>query len=440
MNTLLVTVDALRADHIFGYSRKTFPFLNEIGRGCKVRGTAYANGPNTISSVPSILTSSYQGQNQAISGPTIGSVLQNNGISTAGFHSNTLLSNELGVIAGFNHFEDFGITDDDTTSDSVSDNLLSFLYQASQNPVVSPLRKAYDRLAPDHWFYNNSIYVDAKQKTDSVIQWIENHQAEEWFVWVHYMDPHRPYGIDLGEPYFESMNVSNSEILRLMATAGQNPSDISQAQREQIINLYDSDIRFLSQQLSRLVDFLKKEDVWQGMNFLLTSDHGEEFGDHGKYFHRNLPYEELLEVPLLMKTSKPMSVQDEHDRQLIDIAPTICEIYDISPPKDFEGRPLSKPKSYPHIATGSFEGDDPTLAVRWKNWKYIYSGGQEELFDLSEDMKEVKSVLESNTEIGNTIREMVPTRLFSTGTESGSSVAEGTGEVRERLKKLGYIE
>jgi Arylsulfatase A and related enzymes len=295
----------------------------------------------------------------------------------------------------------------------------------------------YDRLAPDQWFYSECVYVDAERKTDSVIRWIDDCQTNEWFVWVHYMDPHRPYGIDLSDPEFAQTQINRSEIMKLMSKAGQHPSELSKTQRRRIINLYDSDIRYLSNQLSRLVNFLKNADVWDELDLILTADHGEEFGDHGKYFHRNLPYEELLEVPLLMKSSNHISVQDENKRELIDIAPTVCEFFDINPPSDFEGKALTESKSYPHIATGSFEGANPTVAVRWGKWKYIFDDGHEELFDLSNDENETESVINHYTDIASTIRRMVPTRLLS---DDENSIPEETGEIEERLEKLGYLE
>jgi glucan phosphoethanolaminetransferase (alkaline phosphatase superfamily) len=103
MNTVLITADALRADHLgqYGYQRNTMPVLDRLLDEGTLFETAYTNGAHIQLSIPSILTGQYNGVSQLQSGHTIPSVLSDSDVTTAGIHSNSVIRNDFGRIPGF---------------------------------------------------------------------------------------------------------------------------------------------------------------------------------------------------------------------------------------------------------------------------------------------------------------------------------------------------
>lgn len=157
-----------------------------------------------------------------------------------------------------------------------------------------------------------------------------------------------------------------------MATTGTNPESIDDEQRSLSIDFYDSAIRYTSDHVSRLFDELAEDGLWDDTSIILTADHGEEFGEHGLYFHRNHPYDELIRVPMFMKTAEGASELPsvvEKPRELIDIAPTVCRLHGVDPPTAFLGTDLRESTAREPITRGSFAADVPVIAVRADGWK-----------------------------------------------------------------------
>jgi len=120
---------------------------------------------------------------------------------------------------------------------------------------------------------------------------------EDYFLWIHYMEAHRPYGIHDDDPAYLDAPVDEARIHDLMKRAGLEPR---------------VDIRGRATAARRPLRFgrpvlltapgatgrlTQRPGVWDETNVLFSSDHGEEFGEHGLYFHRNFPYDELINVP-----------------------------------------------------------------------------------------------------------------------------------------------
>jgi arylsulfatase A-like enzyme len=257
------------------------------------------------------------------------------------------------------------------------------------------------------------------------------------------MEPHRPYGVNVDDPAFGDA-LDRSTILDLMADAGINPDRITDERRRRLIDLYDSDLVYTSEHVARLFAWLKREGRWDDTDVVLTADHGEEFGEHGRYFHRNRPYDELLSVPLVVKSDRgPGGTRDEQ-RELLDVAPTICASHGVEPPAAFLGRDVFEGGPRSVVATGSFRDDGPVVAGRADGWKYIHVGGDgasEELYDLSSDPGERHNVAAENPGVVEAQRDAIPENLFRGDGASGVPDAEDVSDdVEQRLEGLGYLE
>jgi arylsulfatase A-like enzyme len=406
--------------------------------------SAFANGTNTGVSLPSLLTSQYQGTAASIRGPTVASALQRSGISTGAFHSNTLFANIVGRAHGFDDFQDFGVIEEDSNSDH---HPLSHRIYNKTKSKVKPLfeylgiktvsKRIQDIIVPQEVLHSMTYYINAEELTDQVTEWIRRHSDESFFLWVHYLDPHRPYGIDLENPtYCEPTEIK--EIRHLMSKAGNNPAAVTEREREQIIDLYDSDLRYTSREIDRLFNQLDKIGIWENTSIIFTADHGEEFGEHGEFFHRNIPYDQLIHVPLLVKAPEYDREVTTETRELLDIAPTICEITGTEMPSSFQGLPLNQPGKRQVIARGAFAETGPVVAGRWDGWKYIFSDGAEELYNLSVDSLEQNNVVADHPDITASYRSEIPDSLFEA--VSASKNQTDSKIVEERLRGLGYMD
>ena len=447
MQTVLLTVDALRADHLsqYGYERDTMPVVDRLAAEGVQFDAAFANGTNTGVSLPSLLSSRYFGVEATENGPNVATAVRESGAATAAFHSNTLFSNRVDTVAGVDRYEDFWHVAEESAADrSVAERAYDRLVDTLR-PLVERLgvrdyaETVQEFVFPTSMVHEFSVYTDAERLTDEVLGWVRAHADEEFFLWAHYMDPHRPYGIDVDDPTFCDP-VDEDRIRDLMSKAGVSPGDITPEERELIVDLYDSDLRYTSEHLARLFDGFEELGLWDDLGLVFTADHGEEFGDHGYYYHRNRPYDELIHVPLVVK--RPDGVERggvvEDQRELLDVAPTICRWHEAETPDAFRGSSLFEGDSRQVIATGSFVEQGHVVAGRWDSWKYIsVEDGETELFDLTADPGETRNVAAQNEERVEEFGRTIPGSVFE---GEPVSVDASEEQVRERLADLGYLE
>jgi len=454
MNTLLITVDALRADHLeqYGYERNTMPVLDRISDEGTLFKNAYSNAPYTRISVPSFHTSKYLAYEQIADLPTIASILNEEGVKTATIGTQTGIDLVDGDF-GFDENIDLGRDEYQSEANEGRGTIekITFIINRSAwklgQSLFNPSGSVYNR-GKQLWnslpFAGESFqylgYTDAETVTDHAIEWLESNRTEDHFLWIHYMEGHRPYGVHETNPEYAERQPELSDITSLMKKAGLSPNEISEEERQQLIDLYDSDLRYCSSQMKRLFDTLESLDIWDESNILFSSDHGEEFGDHGLYFHRNLPYDELINVPLLVKSGQQRPQQIYEQRELLDIAPTICDFHGINSDRfDFQGEHLFKGSDRRIVSIGSA---DPTkrriIGIRSDGWKYIASDEGVWLYDLSADPAEQTSVADTNSSRVEEFEEWIPEYLVQRGAERLNDPSDEVD--KEQLEALGYIE
>lgn len=454
MNTLLITVDALRADHLgqYGYERDTMPALDRISDEGTIFHSAYSNAPYTRISVPSFHTSQYLAYEQIAELPTIASILSEAGVKTATIGTQTGIDLVNGDF-GFDENIDLGRDEYQSEANEERDELEKITFAVNRvawklgRSLFDPSGTVYNR-GKQLWdslpFVGESFqylgYTDAETVTDHAIEWLESNRADDCFLWIHYMEGHRPYGVHETDPEYAEQQPDLSEITSLMKKAGLSPEAISEEERQQLIDLYDSDLRYCSSQMERLFDSLVSLDMWNESNILFSSDHGEEFGEHGLYFHRNLPYDELINVPLLVKACQEQSCEINEQRELLDIAPTICSLHDVETDRfDFQGEYLFEGDDRRVVSIGSA---DPTkrriIGIRSDGWKYIASDDGTWLYDLSADPAEQISVADTNRSRVEEFEQWIPEYLVERDAER---LSEPSDEVnKEQLEALGYME
>ncbi len=453
MNTILITVDSLRADHLgqYGYERDTMPVLDRLTETGTRFDAAFSNAPYTRISIPSFQTSQFLAYEDVGRYPTIASILGDHDVKTAAIGTQT----GVGLIDGdFDFAENLDLGRDEYYEDANNDQSLGdrvthridrvaarvgpLLRKAE--PVYEVVNDAYRRLFPTPDFQYLG-YTSAEEVTDTAVSWLESNADEDFFLWIHYMEAHRPYGVHDDDPAYLDAPLETDRIKELMKTAGTAPDDISSSEDRLLKDLYDSDLRYCSRHMERLFDSLADLGLWDDLNVLFSSDHGEEFREHGNYFHRNYPYDELIHVPLIAKRGDddgPSVVESQ--RQLLDLAPSICEFHGIDADRfDFGGEPLFEGEDRRVVALGSGRPDDEqVVAGRWDGWKFIYDDESTQLYDLDASPEEADSVADEHPDVVAEFRETIPDYLFDREDEQ---LRDPVDEVdKEQLEALGYLE
>jgi arylsulfatase A-like enzyme len=195
--------------------------------------------------------------------------------------------------------------------------------------------------------------------------WLARHRDSRFFLLLHYMDPHDPY---FPHPY------TGEGIARVEAD---NP-DPSQAAHMR--ELYDGEIRFTDEHVGMVEAKLRELGIWDDTMIVITADHGEEFQEHGGWWHGTTLYEEQIHVPLLVKWPKsevgaPARVTD-HPVRHIDVAPTLLTLAGAPSPAGMQGKDLAVPMAKRsesermHYAEEDHEGN-VLHAIRTNTWKLI---------------------------------------------------------------------
>jgi arylsulfatase A-like enzyme len=169
-----------------------------------------------------------------------------------------------------------------------------------------------------------TAYQDARTVNAAVTGWIDRKPASPWFLFVGYMDPHDPY---FAHPYDGSG----------YARAAHQHPDVSEAAA--LRELYDGEIRYWDEELGTLLEGLRKRGLYDALTIVVTSDHGEEFNEHGGFWHGTTLYDEQVRVPLFVKLpeSRRGGTVVRHWVQSIDLMPTVLKLLDVPIPEGVQG-------------------------------------------------------------------------------------------------------
>jgi len=241
----------------------------------------------------------------------------------------------------------------------------------------------------------------ATATTDAALGWIDGARAKPFFLLVHYFDPHAEY--DPPPPWrarFAADVDRDNTGFRFGAREhvvnhrnGRMPLDAATLSRARA--LYDGEVAYTDDEVGRLLDGLAARGLDGRTIVVLTSDHGEEFGDHGSWEHGHTHYDELLHVPLAIRAPGLAARVVRDPVGLVDVAPTVCALAGLSAPASFRGRDLSAalrtgaplPPVEGLAAYGNFWG---TALESWRDarWKRIEGGTSAQLFDWVADPRE----------------------------------------------------
>jgi len=446
-NIILITVDALRADHLgyTGYRKNLSPNIDALAKESVVFNQAYATGPVTPHSFPAILTSTYpldyQGPNKNEKPRVlISEVLKNTGYITAAFHANPYLSDFFGYNRAWDYFEDLTPSYDVHLAQgkqNIDSRFFKKLLKSLGTFFLRFFPKATFKLRYLFYKLGGNITLSVKKPKAVYVNKIVKEffssikdGEKPFFCWIHYMDIHGPYlPYDC---YFKERKLSYTELLgkelpiffsRKNLTKSASFEKFSTENLVHCLKLYDDGIRYVDEQIGDLFESLKRENLYENTIIILTADHGDEFLEHGGGTHSNKLYNELLKVPLLIRAPGLERKIIDRKTSLINLCPTICNLAGIESCSSFKGKNLFKQGEdiiFHQTGANPKDGWNASLteinnikqckiACQSDNWKYIidYSCQEEELYNLLTDPKEEKNLAKVESKTMLQMREII---------------------------------
>lgn len=350
-NILLVTIDALRADHLgsYGYERPVSPHIDSFAKERAVRfEEVVAQSSRSIRSLPAMMTGFYPSQiaygneylfpSLLLENTLLAEVLRDAGYRTA-------------VTMGTDYFE-----------------RVSHFFQGFEE--VQQL----DRYRPPR-----------SQPVSRALKQLEGLERGEqpWFLWVHLFNVHEEYLWD-----------------RTPSRFGDDP-----------IDQYDTEIVLADREVGRLLEALEHRGLRDDTVVAITSDHGEAFGEHGNRGHSRTLYEEELRVPLLIHVPGVEPRVVEEGVPLFDLMPTFLNLAEAPVPKPMPARSLvplltGRGASAPDrlvfselLPDGLYPYDQK--AIRRGDMKLIWwvREGSTQLYDLDSDPDEKRNLADERPEL-----------------------------------------
>ena len=415
-NILLISIDALRADHLscYGYDRHTSPVIDRLAaEGTRFSG-AFVNTHGTPPSHTTLLSSLYQESHRV-------------GIGTGG-----------------------------VTRESVPDGvgLVQEVFAGAGWHTVAVTGGGY--MSRDFGFSRGfDVYIDVARGVDQGADLLlENlpgsaENDRPVFAFLHTYQVHSPYDPPDGFKHLfgelpRGFKATSETLLEVQKDADDG---LTNEDFEHLETLYDGEIRYTDEVLGRLMASLESLGFLDNAIVVVTSDHGEEFGEHGGVLHGGTLFEELLHVPLIVAgTGAGRGVVEPSLVSLVDIAPTLLSLAGLDIPTTMQGRSVfDRPESEQWQDQRVFsQYGDQLYSVRTPRWKFIQrtSNQRLKLFDLQRDPSERRNLAAQHPELSAALlAELEDWRSGCLQLDLGSRQdVELSEKMLEELRALGYVE
>ena len=473
-NIVLVTIDALRADYLSsaGHHHKTTPYLDRLAKNGVLFSQAITSFPGTPPTMPSLMTGlfpNFEGIERWTTatkdgfsdlrspresrGPEISDnlrmlaeILGEHGYTNLGFNTNLNLSRNHNFHQGFDEYIQF-------------------------DHYRERMRKTRSHRL-------EGVYPPADLVTRRVLDRVTEVGTVPLIIWIHYMEPHSPYlppqkfARRFPRNYTDLDDLEINEAVYDLRFTKRGTPDATrkldspeamgldrEAFTDHVKGLYEGEIRFCDAQIKRLFSGLESIIDWSNTLVVVTSDHGEEFLEHGYVLHNQwggLP-EELLRVPLIVRLpgSRPERNRVDDLVRIVDIAPTILDFAGLSEEAagmDGESlRPLIQGReSAPRVA---YLSTIKYGIVRTERWKYRLTKAvegdnppREDLFEITVDPMETTDVAADHPEVLSSLRALwtdfarhLEGRSPSRPSPAAAPEPEIDSDTVEELEALGYI-
>jgi arylsulfatase A-like enzyme len=438
-NVLLVMNDTHRADYVgaYGGAENLTPNLDALAQDGVVFSNAFAQASWTRPSVSTLLTGRYPSSHTAtLKGSilpdevtTLAEVLQQGGYETIGIATNYNMTPFFNVDQGFDDYR------------YLTPNLpLGATDIQSKLIFIEVLKKIQAKLrgrkeVPDDY------YVIGEIVTEKALGRLEKRDpSRPFFMFLSYMDVHDPY---FRHP-FDGYGISHR------ANPKPDPAMIPEMKK-----LYAGEVRYWDHTFGDLIAGLKDRNLYDNTLVVVTSDHGEEFGEHGGFWHGTTLYDEQLRIIFIAKDPLSAGIAGAvvaDWMRLLDVAPFVAEIAGLEIPDEWQGSPSPNGKR-PVFAEEDHEGN-VLSSIRYvtetgKETKLIQSNENNprklepfELYHPDEDPGETQNLARAEANRTLLVKSVEHLDGYAEKARKGAALAKRTkldSETKEVLKRLGYM-
>ncbi len=457
-NIILISIDTLRADHLsgYGYQRNTSPNLDRIAAEGVRFERVISQSPKTAPSHMTMFTSLYPEIHEvrhlyddptkiyplSRAWTTLPEILSRHGYRTAAFTGGGQMGKNFGFERGFEVFEE---------------NMLQLEWQD-----FDPVFKWLDQVKPGEPFF---LFLHTYQVHDPYCPPPPYNKLYDPDYWGWIIDDYQKLQkLAVSERQFRALhNVFWGGAQNQVKGDELNLSLISPRDRDHMVALYDGEIKYTDEILGRFFEELRKQGrLGNGKTLLIiTSDHGEEFREHGDFLHKRL-YRETLEVPLIFywPGGLPKGKVMKGQARLLDLAPTVLDLIGIEPPGQMQGVSLKSAIASQREVYLSAYSADPFIkqqrSLRTGAWMYYLDEAEriEGLYDKDKDEQEKFNLLFGSPRLTDSVRDQAKYlydcvlnfnyynlrhRLLLSDIERKAQPSPISPEQLETLKALGYV-
>ncbi len=362
-NLLLVSIDTLRPDRLgsFGARRTRTPEIDEFAASSAVFENAYAQYPSTALSTESLFHGRY---------PRATGIYRKN--------KGELSPEDLRV----HRLSEIALANGMRTAAAIA-----FTAEWMQSPLFSRSLESFELINPDR---AGAPRLDGEYFADSAMAAMTKLQSERFFLWFHLFDPHHPYEFRPGY-----------------------------ATSEDALGRYDGEVRYADEQLGRVFDFMKLKGLWDNTVIILTSDHGEAFGEKGLRYHGSSLQEAQIKVPLIVRVPGLPAVRVPEIVENVDLYQTIATLLALDGASANQGSDLSPlivahdefAADFPSFAYAELPDDIQELSVASTRTASYREGRWKLIRQLSLDYSELYDVVSDPTELRDLARQETAQRL-----------------------------
>ena len=484
-NVVVVVMDTARAGEIVRPDHRdmSLPAIDRLAEDGTEYTRAFAGSPWTLPSHASLFTGTYPSKHGAHAGhkyldddlPTLAEAFQASGYETAAVTNNTWISEEFGFARGFETiYKTWQYVQTDTDLGEIARTkqgvemlraLTARLVEG--NPAVNVANAVYGQ------FFRRRTDDGAQRTNEWIADWLADRTREDpFFCFVNYLEPHLEYRPPKGfaEEFLPS-SVTYDEAMDVPQDAwGYIAGEVDLTDRELDIlhALYRAEIAYLDRRIGELREHLEAAGEFEDTVFVVTSDHGENIGDHEFMDHQYNLYDTLLHVPLVVHGPGFGTGQVDDLVQLTDLAPTLLDTVGIDGPEMREE--LQGQSFYPAVETeprehaiAEYMAPQPSMealearvgdltpevrrydrslrAIRADNWKLIRgSDGSSELYHLAADPAEQTDLATENADRVAALNERLDEWLASFEHAEATGDVSMTDATAARLEDLGYLQ
>ncbi|MGH7658424.1 MAG: sulfatase [Gemmatimonadales bacterium] len=404
-NVLLIVLDTVRGFNmsLYGYPRQTTPEIDAFAAGGFRFDRAISTAPWTLPSHASMFTGRQVHELETdwlvplgTRYPTVAEALRSRGYVTAGFVGNTnYTSAETGLARGFIHYVDYTLSPGLIARNSALFRVLA------RNRTLRRLVGDQDALGRR----------SADDINHAFLSWLDD-EKRPFFAFLNYYDVHRPYLPP--EPWASRFVPDGTEPDPRLARNAK-PGDQDRVEKTQWAeNAYDGALAYLDDRIGILLDELKSRGVLENTLVIITSDHGEEFGEHGLFDHGNSLYRQAVQVPLILVGPGLVPRGNATPTvSLSDIPATVMDLVAGNSNHRFPGTSLSR--FWAGDTTPSLVRSEVRKVIRQPEWYPASKGdlssvfvgryrlirnmgtGAEELYDVLADPRETTNIIDTGT-------------------------------------------